>query len=96
MCRLVYVVVVATALLAAVAEVPVDIAGKYNIRGESNISGFYCTISVYGSSCNSLFFGLFFPSLSTEFLGIPSCRGMSLNRKRNLHTVNEAEKARVT
>ena len=41
MCRLVYVVVVATALLAAVAEVPVDIAGKYNLRGESNISGFY-------------------------------------------------------
>ena len=63
----------------------------------SNCPGF-CYFSVYGSSCNCLFFGRILSSV--HFLSISWYPilpwGRHLNRKRKQRSENEAEKDRVT
>ena len=52
------------------------------------------TLSVYGSSCHSLFFRLIlilFSSFSSYFLASHSALGMPKNRKRKQRSENEAE-----
>ena len=64
---------------------------EYIIIPESSLIVPDFTISKYGSSCNSFFFGLILSSfLSLPLLGIPSCLGDV--RKKTQWSGNEAKK----
>ena len=65
-------------------------------RGESNSPRF--TISVYGSSCSSLFFGLILSlfSFSIYFLASHPALGIQINRQRKPSSENMAEKEIIT
>ena len=54
-------------------------------------------IIVYGSSCNSLFFGFIFSSFLLDvFLGTPHSVRMPINRKRKQRSEKGAEKEIIT
>ena len=54
------------------------------------------TISVYSSSCSSLFSGLILPSFSICFLASHSASGMQINGKRKQRIENEAKQEIIT